>query len=56
MNLHKVMCGTLPNDTSSAAAVLLSLHSEYVTLSDKLDGILANGHGLLCGVIPVWRG
>lgn len=38
MNLHKVMYGRLPNDTSSAAVVLLSLHSEYMTLSDELDG------------------
>jgi hypothetical protein len=39
MNVQKVMYGKLPNDLSSAAVVLLSLHSEYVSLSDELDGI-----------------
>jgi hypothetical protein len=39
MNIHRVMYGKLPNDTLSAAVVLLSLHSEYVTVSDELDGI-----------------
>jgi hypothetical protein len=39
MNLHKVMYDRLPNDTSSAAVVLLLLHSEYVTPSDEFNGI-----------------
>jgi hypothetical protein len=33
------MYGRLPNDTSSAEVVLSSLHSEYMTLSDEIDGI-----------------